>query len=314
MLDIYYLDRTIKKGDIKDLTKLKRKFIWIDATNITKNEADLLAKHFNLHPVTKEDIILSQGVVKVEQFPEYLFATFYSAMKEGRRIKLKPLDFVLGKTFLISTHKDKLESFEKLKKQPDRIKHYIARGMDILFHRLLDRKLDTFFPLLEELDEEIEIIDEKIAHKVERKQLAKILEIKRRIVAMKRIAFPQREKISFLARRNYRFISDASLPYFRDTYDSAIRILDVIEDHREAIATTFDTYMTAVSNNMNEVMKVLAIIATIAMPLTVVSGIYGTNFINLPGSNHPEGFMIMILIMVMMMVGIIIFFKDRKWF
>ena len=315
MLDIYYLDgNKVKKGKVKDLARLKKKKLWIDATDITRPEADLLAKHFKLHPVTEEDMFLSEGRIKVEQFPEYLFCTFYGAFKEGRRVKLKPLDFVLSKNFLISTHKYKAKSYETLKENEHHMVNLFKRGTDIFLHRLIDRELDEFFPILEELDDEIEKIDEKIANKVHPEQLGKILEIKRKIVEIKKITFPQREKISFLARRNYKFVSNHALPYFRDAYDNAIRILDVVENQREAIGTTFDTYMTAVSNNMNEVMKVLSIIATIALPLTVISGIYGTNFIRLPGSENPEGFWVMMLIMAVVMVGMLIFFRDRKWF
>ncbi|MBR9691733.1 magnesium/cobalt transporter CorA [Candidatus Woesearchaeota archaeon] len=314
MLDIFYLDRTLKRADIKDLPRIQNRKLWIDATNITRKEAYLIKNSFQLHPVTEEDMFLSHGRIKIEEFPHYLFCTFYGLEKDGHKIELLPLDFIVGKNFIISTHKIRLTRFEALKKRPEVIELLLKKGSDILFHRLLDEEIDNFFPVLEELDDEIEKLDEELTHKVSSKLLGKILKTKKKIVEVKKITFPQREKISFLVRRNYKFLSERSQPYFRDVFDHAIWVSDVVENHREAIGSTFDTYMTAVSNQMNEVMKVLTIIATIAIPLTVVSGVYGTNFINLPGSKVANGFWIMMLIMGFMMVGMLIFFKERKWF
>jgi len=124
---------------------------------------------------------------------------------------------------------------------------------------------------------------------------------------------PQREKISFIAKNEYMFISKKSVPYFRDIYDHAIRVSDNVENYREAIGSAFDAYMSAVSNNMNEVMKVLSIIATIALPLTVISGIYGTNFNNLPGEFNPYGFWIMIAGMVVLCFGMLFYFRRKNW-
>ncbi|MBD3354623.1 magnesium/cobalt transporter CorA [Candidatus Woesearchaeota archaeon] len=317
MLDIFYLDnrRKLKKGKVEDLAKLKNKRIWIDVTKITKKEADLLGKLYDFHPVTEEDMFQSHGRIKVEQFPHYLFCTFYGIRKSSKhKIELLPLEFILGKNFIVSTHKYKIESYEKIKQRESLIEYLLKRGVDIVFHRLLDEEIDNFFPVLEELDDQIEKLDEKITERVESKLLSKIVKLKKKIVEIKKITFPQREKISFLIRRKYKFLPEKSQPYFRDIYDHAIWVSDVVENHREAIGDTFDTYMTAVSNNMNEVMKVLSIIATIALPLTVVSGIYGTNFINLPGSESQNGFWIMMLMMGFIGIAMIIFFKERKWF
>ncbi|MBD3203008.1 magnesium and cobalt transport protein CorA, partial [Candidatus Woesearchaeota archaeon] len=149
--------------------------------------------------------------------------------------------------------------------------------------------------------------------KPEPETLAQILSLKREINKLKRSSFSQREKISLLAKSDYKFITKKSKPYFRDVYDHMIRVSDSIENHRDSLSEAFNAYMSAVSNNMNEVMKVLSIIATIALPLTVISGIYGTNFIHLPGSKLYFGFWIMIFFMIIMVFAMIFYFKKRKW-
>ena len=317
MIDIFYFEKSLKKGDIKKLDKLKNKKIWVDVTNISKTEADLLKKTFKLHPVTKEDLLLSHGRIKVEQFPNYLFSTFYSIeeSKAKRRVKLLVLDYILGNNFIISAHKNKIPNYERLKREKEKLTKLFKEGVESVFHRLMDEQIDEFFPVLEQLDDEIEKLDEKIAtmHS-DPELLTEILRIKRKVVDIKKITFPQREKISFLAKKRYKFIPESSLPYFRDIYDNSIRVSDVIENFRESISSTFDAYMTSVANSQNDIMKVLSIIATIAIPLTVISGIYGTNFIELPGSKEFNGFWIMLLIMGAFTVGMLWFFKKRKWF
>jgi len=313
MIDIFYFDNTSKKAEIKDIEKIKSKPLWIDITNITKDEADVLSKTFELHPLTVEDLINLNTRIKTEDFPNYLFCIFYSIEKK-KEIVMKEIDMILGQNFVITSHKTGIDSFNALKANEQRLENLFKKGLDFLFHRLLDLEIDNFFPVLESIDDEIEKIEDKVAIKVNPSVLKQILHLKRIIVNIKRTVLPQREKISFLAKNEHKFISKKAIPYFRDVYDHAIRVSDTIDNYREAVANTFDVYMSSMSNNMNEVMKILSVIATIALPLTVISGIYGTNFAVLPGQHFAYGFWVMILAMALLSVGMIYFFRRRNWF
>lgn len=304
MMDIYLLDKKPKK-----INDISQKNIWVDVTSITPKEAALLKERFSLHPVTIEDISNSNVRVKVEQFPDYLFCVFYS-IKKAKEIQLTEVDFIVGKDFIITNHQKEIPSTKYLKENPSKI----SDKKDFLFHKILDMEIDNYPPILEIIDDQIEDIEEEITKKATPSLLSEVLKIKRQLVAIKKISFPQREKISLFTKNTYPFISKRSLPYFRDLYDHVIRISDTVENYRESAANTFDVYMSAVSNNMNDVMKTLSIIATIALPLTVISGIYGTNFANLPGENNPYGFWIMIIAMFLLSVFMVLFFKRRKWF
>lgn len=313
MIEIFYFDKTVKKGTAKDLNKLKNKQLWIDSTNITKKEVDLIKETFSLHPLTAEDLYSSKVRVKVEEFPDYLFCVFYGIQKT-KTIEMVELDFIIGKNFLITHHKKGIESYSLLKNSRERLKNLFRKGNDFLFHRLLDMEIDNYSPVLETVDDRIEAIEEKVTKHPKPELLTRVLKLKRLLVQVKKIVFPQREKISFLAKNEYRFLSKKSIPYFRDIYDHSIRVSDAVDNYREAISNTFDAYMSAVSNSMNEVMKVLSIIATIALPLTVISGIYGTNFAELPGSGFAYGFWVMILGMVLLSLFMVYYFKRKSWF
>ncbi len=313
MLDIFYLEKGLKRGKAADIARLKSKPVWIDCTDITKEDSEILKRAFGLHPLTVEDMENNHVRIKIEEFSDYLFCVFYGIRKE-KAVELTELDLIIGKNFIISNHRKQVASFEELKKNEDRLAELLSRGIDSLFHRLLDLEVDNYFPILEFLDDEIEKVEEEVTRRPRPELLGRILGIKRMLLSVKKVAFQQREKAGYLAKNSYPFISKRALPYFRDLYDNAIRVSDAVENQREAVGGAFDIYMMSLSNNMNEVMKVLSIMATIALPLTVISGIYGTNFSNLPGSENAFGFWVMISAMAMVSLSMLTYFKRKKWF
>ncbi|USN45574.1 MAG: magnesium/cobalt transporter CorA [Candidatus Woesearchaeota archaeon] len=313
MIEIYYNENGIQKASLEELDKLRSKKKWVQITNITPDEKEIVQKEFNLHPLTSEDLGTEGTRIKVEEFPEYLFSVFYGIAK-SKTVGLVELDFILGNNMLITSNKIPRESYEKIKQDPKKLESLFDKGLDFLFHYLLDQEVDNFFPVLENIDDEIEELEDEAAKRPRPELLTKIHKLKRKIITIKKISLPQREKISFLAKNNYDHISKKTIPYFRDVYDHSIRVADTLDNYREAIGATADAYMTAVSNNMNEVMKVLSIIATIALPLTVISGIYGTNFDVLPGQHLAFGFWFMIFLMLLVAGLMVYMFKKRNWF
>ncbi|MFH1439512.1 MAG: magnesium/cobalt transporter CorA [Candidatus Woesearchaeota archaeon] len=314
MIEVFYYDKSLKTGSLKDISNLRNIKVWVDITNITKEDAAAIKDMFELHSLTVEDMINSNTRIKVEEFPNYLFMVIYGIEKKGKNIGLVEIDLTIGDNFIISNHKANISSIELLKKNKDKIENLFKKGNDFILHKIIDDEIDNYFPILETIDNEIENIEEKVSAKPDQKILKDILSLKRQIITIKKAALPQREKISFLAKNDYRYISKKSVPYFRDIYDHAIRVADAIDNYREAAGNTFDVYMSSVSNSMNEVMKVLSIFATIALPLSVISGIYGTNFTTLPGANFAYGFWGMIIGMLIVCIGMLYFFRKRRWF
>ncbi len=313
MIGLFYFDKELKKEKIENLEQIKNKPIWIDITAITKEEAELIRKNFNLHPLTTEDLVNQNVRIKVEEFPDYLFCVFYG-IEKTKQIELMELDFILGENFIITNHKKEIGAYKELMGNKGKLENLFNKGIDFLFHKLLDIEIDNYFPVLETIDDQIEEVENEVIKRARAESLAKILKLKRILSLIKKATLPQREKISFLTKNDYRLISSKALPYFRDVYDHSIRVSDSVDNYKESIANTFDVYMSTLSNNMNEVMKTLSIIATIALPLTVISGIYGTNFSILPGQNFIYGFWAMIFAMILVSVAMLHFFKRRKWF
>jgi len=286
---------------------------WIDCHSMTKEEAESLRLTYSLHPVTVEDLLNVDTRIKVEEFPEYLFCIFYGLQKKGVA-ELYEIDFIIGKDFLITSHLTPIPSFEEIKGDEERLSRLLHKPIDMIFHRLIDIEVDLYFPALQTYDESIEELEERATSKPDPSILQEILRMKREIIAIRRAVIPQREKFSFLAKTENKFISKKAIPYFRDVYDHTIRVTDMVDSYRESVGSAFDVYMSAVSNRMAEVMKLLSMIATIALPLTVISGIYGTNFKNIPGAGGVYGFWVMILGMACLSGTMLFFFRRRGWF
>ena len=313
MIDIYYYDGKVIRGEPERLEEYKNFPLWIDVVGMTPSESAYLQTVFELHPLTSEDLANERGRVKIEEFENYLLCIFYGIEKSSA-VELIEVDFVVGKEYIITNHTKDLEGIKALRLNEQKMDALFKKGSDFFLHYILDKEVDNYAPALDALDDEIENIEELVAKDPSPKILQRIQRAKHRIMEIKKVIVPQREKIAFLFRNDYKFISKKAYPYFRDVYDHVIRVADLLESNREAIASTLEIYMTALSYKMNEVMKTLSIIATIALPLTVISGIYGTNFAMLPGSDAPNGFWIMILSMFLLIATMLLFFRRRRWF
>jgi magnesium transporter len=313
MIEAFYLDGDVKRARIEELSTIIDKPLWVDITNLNKEEQQQIQKTFNLHPLTSEDLYKTGVRVKVEKFANYIFFVFYGITEE-KGIHLFEIDLILGKNFIISSHRRHDCAHDQLKHDLENLRALFEKGSDFIFHKILDKEVDNYVPALDNFGGEIEDLEEAITKQPSPQLLNQVLEKKRRLSRIRKFMVPQREKLGLLTKSEYSFISSQALPYFRDVHDHSIRILDTLDNYREALANTFDLYMSSLSNSTNEVMKVLSIIATIALPLSVVSGIYGTNFISLPGAGSSFGFWAMLLLMAVISAGMIGYFKWRNWF
>lgn len=298
MYTIYRLDKAFK--EVKKIDT--RHKYWIQCSKLTKEEAAELQKILELHPLTTEDILNRNIRIKVEEFTEYIFCVFYTL----RGKEPVELDFVVGKNFVLSHGLD-------LDISPTTAAAALRKGPDFLFHLLIDQEVDHTFEELQKLSDQIDHLEDAVIKEASPKTLSRIHAVRRTTSNLRRIFLTQREKLGMLAKTELPLISAKSRPYFRDVYDHSIRVSDALESYKEAASNVFEIYMSSVSNNMNEVMKTLSIIATIALPLTVVSGVYGTNFLLLPGSKHPAGFWIMVGLMGVMILGMLVYFRKRRW-
>ncbi|MFW6157733.1 MAG: magnesium/cobalt transporter CorA [Planctomycetota bacterium] len=290
---------------------------WINVDGI--HDLDLiraLGREFKLHPLLLEDIANTRQRPKVDEYEDHLFVVLKMLYVQGDdgSIGAEQVSLVLGPNFVISFQERPGDVFEPIR---DRIRNARGRvreaGADYLAYALVDAVVDNYFLILESVGDRIEELEEGVVSDPDTELLRGIRRLKREALLLRRSVWPLREVVSALSRGESPLVRADTLPYLRDVYDHTIQVGDTIETFRDLIAGLRDTYLTVISNRMNEVMKVLTVIATIFIPLTFIAGVYGMNFEYMPELKWSWAYPAVWAIMLLVAVGMIIYFKTRKW-
>jgi magnesium transporter len=291
---------------------------WINVRGIhEKAVIENIGKLFSLHPLLLEDIMNTDQRPKMEEYEDYLFIVMKMLSSEGmpNLIKDEQIAIVFGHGFLISFQESVPDEFshiwEMIKNGRGRIKRM---GSDYLAYSLMDVVVDNYFAVMESLGEEIEGLESELIRNPKQETLRSIHRLKREMIFVRRSIWPLREVVGDMERRGSAMIHESTTIYLRDIYDHIIHVIDTTETFRDIIAGMIDIYLSSVSNKMNEIMKVLTIIATIFIPLTWIVGIYGMNFDYMPELRAKIGYPIVMAIMVVIGLLMLLYFKRKKWF
>jgi magnesium transporter len=290
---------------------------WININGL--HEIDVIEKvgrHFNLHPLVLEDILNTHQRPKMEDFDDYLVIILKMfTLKDGGGIEAEQISIVLGFNFVLSFQEKEGDIFNNIRERIRSGKGRIKRmASDYLAYALVDTIVDQYFVILENLGERIEAIEEGLINDSGPEILHSIHELKGVMIHLRKSVWPLREVVNKFERSESRLIRESTTPFLRDVYDHTIQTIDTIETYRDMLSGMLDLYLSSVSNRMNEVMKVLTIIATIFIPLTFITGIYGMNFVNIPELGWRWGYPLVLIIMALIGLSMGLFFKRKKWF
>lgn len=298
---------------------------WVDVQGL--GSADILQRIgtvFNLHPLILEDVVNVPQRPKVEDYPDQLVIITQMAIPKakGEGFGLEQVSIVVGKCYLLTLQEEpEKDCFDPVRRRIRFKKGNIrTQGTDYLAYALWDAIIDGFFPILEAYGERIEGLEDEVIFNPTEQTLGKIYQIKRELLALRRAIWPQRTAINVLIRDGSGLIGDEVSIYLRDCYDHIIQIIDVIETYRELASSLTDVYLSAVSNKMNEIMKLLTVISTIFIPLTFIAGIYGMNFNtevsqwNMPELNWYLGYPLCLTLMIAIATSLCFFFWRKGWF
>ena len=290
---------------------------WIDISGVHEVEIiKKIGKHFDLHPLTMEDIVSTGQRPKMEDFDHYLFIVLKMLYfdHDANVIKIEQVSFILGTNIVISFQENSKDVFEPIRERIRKGKGRIRKmGADYLVYALIDAIVDSYFSILEKIGETIEEIDGELILAPRTETLNTIHELKREMIFLRKSVWPLREVISNLERGEPSLIQESTGIYLRDVYDHTIQVIDTIETFRDMLSGMLDLYLSSISNKMNEVMKVLTIIATIFIPVTFVAGIYGMNFENMPELKWPFGYLFVWMIILAIGLCMLYYFRRKKW-
>lgn len=326
---------TVTKLDIIDYSQdnyerfethnIQDAFDYEDATHITwinvhglNNANDIvnIGNHFDLHPLIQEDIVTTNQRPKIDEYGEYLFIVFKMLhYDEAEQLINEHISLVMGKDYVLTFQEAEGDVFNDLR---DRLEHGKGRirgaGADYLMFAILDAVVDNYFTVIEFLSNKIEILEDKLFDDKEDPNITEeIQELKKEVLKIRKAVLPLREVVNRLEKIETPLIEERTNKYIRDLYDHIIQVNESVEIYREMIWGLMDMYMTTISNKMNEVMKVLTIMASIFIPLTFMVGVYGMNFDNMPELHFRYGYFYLWGAMILVFFGMIWYFKRKKW-
>jgi magnesium transporter len=274
-----------------------------------------LGNRFGVHPLVLEDVVNVGQRPKVEDYDTYVFVVLDLVRWDGARdLQEEQVSLLLFANLLISIQERESDLFkpveERLRAQRSKMR---VQGVDHLAYALIDTGVDHYFPTLERVGEQIDEVEDVLLEKPDRGTFEQLHRIKRDLLRLRKATWPLREMVGAMARTDSALVREGTRVWLRDVYDHAVQIIDIVETFREMTAELADLYLSSVSNRMNEIMKVLTVIATIFMPLTFLVGVYGMNFRNMPELSWAWGYPVVWVVMVLIGAGMVWMFKRRGW-
>ncbi|MDH3287678.1 MAG: magnesium/cobalt transporter CorA [Betaproteobacteria bacterium] len=280
-----------------------------------------LGKLLGLHALALEDVLNTGQRPKIERFDGQLFVIVSLPVAAGSAIPTEQISLFLTDNLVVSFHEGTSDAFEPVRKRlDDGVGWLRGRKADALLYALLDLVVDHGFPVLEQLGEQIEDLESDILRAADRKSLHALHRVKRDLLTLRRMLWPQREVLNRLLAEGQGLIAESTKLYLRDCYDHTIQIMDLIETYRDMTASMLDIYLSSVSNRLNETMRVLTVIATIFIPPTFFASVYGMNFDrnaspwSMPELGWAYGYPALWSVMLITVLGMLFYFKRRKWF
>jgi len=288
---------------------------WFDVPDPNSRELDELAKRFHLHELQIEDCRHRPQRAKTEEYPGYIFSVLKRLLctqQKGEEFDLtfRDIDVFLGRDFIITVHEGDSDLIDRVRK---RVEESAQQRVDRVLYLLVDTIVDEYQPVIDALAEETADIEAEVLENPDPAMLRRIFRLKRKLIEFRRTASGMREVVNAMMRREQGLLGDDLDPYFRDIYDHLVRTLDLIETYRDLLTGSLDIYLSAVANRTNEVVKVLTVYGTVALPLIVITGFFGMN-LKLPWMNDPHGAWYATGLMALSSALVLWYFRRKGWF
>ncbi len=298
---------------------------WVDIRGFGDSQIfDSLSQTMDIHNLALEDVINVHQRPKMEDFDSHIFFISRMLYLKDESLVNEQLSLFVGKNYVITIQENYDDVFDPVRTRLENGKgHLRTGGPSYLAYALMDTVIDNYYPILENLGDRLDELEDRLILRSSRHDLEVLQDTKRELITMRRAIWPERDKINEVLRSTSSLFTEKSKLFFRDSYDHSIQVLDLVENYKELTASLMDVYLSSLSNRMNQIMKVLAIISTIFIPLTFIAGIYGMNFAsadpttgeplpsNMPELYSPHGYTIVVTLMcVMVLLQLYIFYKK----
>jgi len=310
--------RPIRVGDLKDFWAEPRpewaKVRWINVDGLNPYVIREFKDRYDLHTLAAEDVLHVPQRPKVEPYDGNVFVVARMVMVRDEQLDTEQISFFLMPGLLITFQETEGDVWQGVRDRLGMANLKIRKaGADYLLYALLDAMVDHAFPLLEQYSERLESMEQRVVANPDPVLLREIHQIKRDLSILRRVIWPMRDVLDTLYRNERGDLVEDTRPFMRDVYDHAVQVLDIVETYREMASGLGDLYMNAVSNRMNEVMKVLTIIATLFIPITFIAGVYGMNFEYIPELGWKYAYPTFWGVCITVTIGLLIYFRKKRW-
>lgn len=289
--------------------------LWVDLCKPTDEESFILTHDFKFHPLAIEDVISEKTRTKIDDYESYIFFIFqivdYVGRDEG--LKVGEVSMFLSKNTLVTIHWDEHRIFDYLFHRAEKDERMMSRGVDFLFHALVDTLVDNYNTTLDILEYEVDQVEEDVLGQPEAETVKLIFTLRRDIVQLKRIVHPQMEIVNRLSRKEFKLISDRAAMYFSDIHDHLLRVNDIADSHRDLLHTSLEVYFSSVSTRTNDIVKVLTMFTVLSIPPLFLVGLWGMNFDFMPELHWKYGYAFAWAVMLGLVLVMVIYFRRKKW-
>jgi magnesium transporter len=308
--------RCVERVDPAWLSPESGVWVWVDLEQPTPEEALILSEVFHFHDLAIEDALSESHHPKVESYGSFLYLILHGIDFSATEhcFRTKDIDFFLGAQFLVTVHPGGSRSIATVREVCGRNERVLGEGPGVLLHRIIDTMVDNYRPEIEKLQDRLDALEEEVFERPNTQLARRILDFKKDVASLRQVVMPQRDAIGRLARREFPIIDEQLAYRFRDVHDHLVRLSDEAMFFQDRITSILDAHLSAVSNQLNQVMKVLTVFTTLAMPLAVLTGVYG---MNVPLPHFPGGERAQFWWVMAMMFGIsgmmLAFFRSKDW-
>lgn len=311
--------RDLSLKELSACVKEDRGPLWVDIDTTVRPQLALLEKVFGFHPLAIEDVMNPSSRAKVEAYDGYLFVVLRAVRldevtDDPYDLETENIHFFIGQHVLVTTHSGPSKLVDSVAELTVRNPDLIARGPGRMAHQLMDAAVDSFFPILDRIDDFIDSLEERVFQSFREEALRDIFSVKRMVLSLRRYLAPEREIFNVLTNRPSPFLTPDIQLYYRDIYDHVLRINDSLDTYRDLLSSTMESYLSQVSNRLGLVTKGLSVVATLSVPFVVVSGMWGMNFAKVPLADHPYGFLIMLVAQLALGGGLLWALKRMRFF
>ncbi|MBI4490217.1 MAG: magnesium/cobalt transporter CorA [Deltaproteobacteria bacterium] len=300
---------------VPDLLRSGKTPLWFDLDSPTQAELDFLETKLRIHHLTLEDIVKQNQRPKIESFEDYIYLVIHPLLrKNGLEIEPAEVDLLLGRHWLVMVHYGPIPGLVEDSQFNERLGLGLNRGADYLLYTIVDLIVDSCFPLLDQIDDEIDALEDRLLGQADIEDMNRLLILKRSLVHIRRAVGPQREVFNQLTRRDFPFVRPEYTVYFRDVYDHLIRITEELDSLRDILSGALEVHLSSISNQLNVTMKRLSAWGTIFVIITAIAGIYGMNFEYMPELKWRYGYHAIMTLMTAISVGLYFYFKRKDYF